>query len=124
MQDRLGHRQAHHRLLEHRQVAFMRQGGQLLVQLQAVTTEYQAILRWAEQRTPQLFFKLCQMLAQPGCLDVEAPRCLHEAAAPGDHAEALREQRIDLRRAGAPGGGRIEVCGILRYTLVAPGFHE
>ncbi|MNN63357.1 hypothetical protein D3C81_1787310 [compost metagenome] len=124
MQDGLGDGQAHPGLFDHRQVAFVRQRGQLPVQLQAVTAEHQAVLRSAEQRTLQLPFKLRQLLAQPGRLDVEAASRLHEAAAAGGDAEALRQQRIDLRRAGAPGRGFIEGCAILRYRQRTAGFHE
>ncbi|MNO76253.1 hypothetical protein D3C76_673240 [compost metagenome] len=114
VQDGLGDRKSHPWLLDHRQLPFMGQRCQLPVQLQAVTTEHQTVLRRAKQRTLQLLFKLSQVLAQQGCLDIEAPGGLHEAAATGSNAEAPCLLRIDLRRTVAPGRGFIERGGILR----------
>ncbi|MNR56937.1 hypothetical protein D3C85_1776130 [compost metagenome] len=81
----------------------MGQGDQLRLQLQTVTAEGKTLVAMAEQRTLQLRFKLRQLFTQQCRLDVEATGRLHEAAAPGNDPERLRELWIEPCRQRTPG---------------------
>ncbi|MNP27399.1 hypothetical protein D3C76_1203080 [compost metagenome] len=114
MQNRLGHGQANQGLIVQRRRAFVGQSDQSRLQLPTFASEGQGAALEAEQRALQPRLQLRQLLAQPGCLDVEATGRLHEAAATGTDQETLRHLRFNTAGQCQPGIGdtqRRAVCG-------------
>lgn len=124
MQDRLGNGEANQRLLDHRQFAFVGQGGQFCLQLLAFSGQAQHTALKTEQGALEFLLKLRQLFAQQGRAHVEATRGLHEATAAGTDQKVLSDVGVDARGVCQPGFAAVLCPAKFGAALSSCGFGE